>query len=91
MEDDEVVKTAETLYKNLINENVDVLMDDRIERPGVKFKDADLIGIPFHIVIGKKTLKEGLVELKSKKTKEIEKISPSKIVERMKSLIRQSC
>ena len=47
---------------------IDVLIDDRDERPGVKFKDADLIGIPLRITIGDKGLKEGKVELKARRT-----------------------
>jgi prolyl-tRNA synthetase len=50
------------------------LMDDRDERAGVKFKDADLIGIPIQLVIGEKNLKEGLVEIKDRKTKEVKKV-----------------
>jgi prolyl-tRNA synthetase len=49
-------------------------MDDRDERAGVKFKDADLIGVPIHIIIGEKNLKEGLIEIKDRKTKEIVKV-----------------
>jgi prolyl-tRNA synthetase len=52
----------------------DVLVDDRPERPGVKFKDADLIGIPLRVTIGGKGLKEGIVELKQRSQKEVVKI-----------------
>jgi len=51
-----------------------VLMDDRDERAGVKFKDADLVGIPWRIIIGEKNLKDGLVELKERKTGSVEKV-----------------
>jgi prolyl-tRNA synthetase len=84
MDDDDVLKTAESIYNQLKDKGIEVLLDDRKERPGIKFKDADLIGIPWQIVIGKKTLAEGLVELKSRKTKEIEKVSPAEAVDRMK-------
>ncbi len=53
----------------------DVLIDDRAERPGVKFKDADLIGIPLRLTIGGKGLKEGIIELKWRTQKEVAKIS----------------
>ncbi len=56
--------TAERLYDELLAAGVDVLLDDRDERPGVKFKDADLVGIPLRITIGEKTLKEDRVEVK---------------------------
>ena len=52
----------------------EVLIDDRDERAGVKFKDADLIGIPWRIVIGEKNLKDGMVEIKERKTGTIEKV-----------------
>ncbi|HEU5080436.1 MAG TPA: proline--tRNA ligase [Opitutaceae bacterium] len=52
----------------------DVLVDDRIERPGVKFKDADLIGIPLRITIGGKGMKEGIIELKARAQKDVTKI-----------------
>jgi prolyl-tRNA synthetase len=53
----------------------DVLIDDRMERPGVKFKDADLIGIPLRLTIGGKGLKEGIVELKRRSSKDVAKVS----------------
>jgi prolyl-tRNA synthetase len=68
--DPEVVKTAEKLYAHLEEEGVEVLYDDRDERPGVKFKDADLIGFPVRIVVGSKSLAEGNVELSLRKDKE---------------------
>jgi prolyl-tRNA synthetase len=60
---------ARKLYQALIDQGVDALLDDRDERPGVKFKDADLIGIPYRITIGKK-LPQGLVELVNRRTHE---------------------
>lgn len=83
MDDEEVLNTSEAVYERLKKSGMEIIMDDRTERPGVKFKDADLIGIPWQVIIGKKTLEEGLVELKSRKTGEAEKISPSGIVERL--------
>jgi prolyl-tRNA synthetase len=82
----EVSSTSEHIYEQLNSSGIRVLMDDRDERPGVKFKDADLIGIPWQIVVGKKGLKDGVVELKSRMTKEIEKLSPSDVVERFKGI-----
>ena len=55
---------GDALYDELTAAGVEVLYDDRDERPGVKFKDADLIGVPFRIAVGKKGLAEGVVELK---------------------------
>jgi prolyl-tRNA synthetase len=61
----------------------EVLMDDRDERAGVKFKDADLIGIPIQMVIGEKNLKDGLVEIKDRKTREITKVKVGEVAERI--------
>ena len=69
--DAEIDKTAEEVYRALWNEGIDTLLDDRDERPGVKFKDADLIGVPFRITVGKKALAQGKVELRSRKTGEM--------------------
>ena len=60
----ETMKAAETIYDQLQAAGVDVLLDDRDQRPGVKFKDADLIGIPLRVVVGGKGLKDGIVEVK---------------------------
>ena len=67
---------------------IDVLVDDREERPGVKFKDADLIGIPFRVVIGEKGLKEGLIECKNRRTGEVEKLPLAQAAEEIALRIR---
>ncbi len=85
MGDPKTVETAEGLYKDLRESGLDVLMDDRDERAGVKFKDADLIGIPLQVIIGEKNLKEGLVELKDRKTKENVKVKVEELIERIKA------
>lgn len=84
MNDPKTVETAEQLYKELKAEGTDVLMDDREERAGVKFKDADLIGIPVQIIIGEKNIKEGLVEIKDRKTKEAVRVKVEEVSERIK-------
>ena len=61
-------KLADKLAGELADEGVDVLIDDRDERPGVKFKDADLAGIPLRLTIGEKALEQGGVEFKARKT-----------------------
>jgi len=61
-------EAANALYDALVAEGVEVLLDDRDERPGVKFKDADLIGIPFRVTVGPKGLSEGKVELLRRST-----------------------
>ncbi len=77
----EIEEAAERVYGDLWNNSIDTLLDDRDERPGVKFKDADLIGIPFRITIGKKALAEGKVELRDRKTKEVKLVEIAGIVE----------
>ncbi|OGL46156.1 MAG: proline--tRNA ligase [Candidatus Schekmanbacteria bacterium RBG_16_38_11] len=77
----ETLEISERIYKGLLDKGVEVLLDDRDERPGVKFKDSDLIGIPLRITIGEKSLKEGKVEIRERKTKEIKKIEKDKVVE----------
>jgi prolyl-tRNA synthetase len=62
--------TAEELYESLQHAGISVLFDDREERAGVKFNDADLIGCPVRITVGEKGLKEGMVELKPRMEKE---------------------
>jgi prolyl-tRNA synthetase len=74
------METAGRFYRELTEKGFDVLMDDREERAGVKFKDADLIGIPTQIIIGEKNLKEGLVEIKDRKTKETTKKKIDEVV-----------
>jgi prolyl-tRNA synthetase len=74
---------AEDMYTALEEKGFEVLMDDRDERAGVKFKDADLIGIPYRIILGEKNLKEGLVELKERKTGQVEKVKVEEAVEKV--------
>lgn len=68
-------QTADKIYSELTEMGLEVLLDDRPERPGVKFKDADLIGIPYRITIGEKLLAQNKVEIKKRNKKEIEVIN----------------
>lgn len=70
-DDPEVQKVAQELYQNLKVQGIEALMDDRNESAGVKFKDADLLGIPYRIQIGKKGLTKGEVEIKERKSGQI--------------------
>ena len=69
-QDEAVQKTSEQLYGELQARGVDVLFDDRDERPGVKFNDADLIGIPLRLTVGKKGLEQGKIELSLRRDRE---------------------
>ncbi len=69
--DAESTAKAEEIYENLRKAGVEVVIDDRNERPGVKFKDADLIGYPLRVVVGPKTLAAGNIEVKARRTGEV--------------------
>ena len=73
MKKDVQKETAEEIYNKLLEEKVEVLYDDRIERPGVKFNDSDLIGLPIQIIVGRKA-DEGIVEIKVRRTGEREEV-----------------
>ena len=76
---------AEELYSAMQSADISVLFDDRDERAGVKFNDADLIGCPIRVTVGEKGLKEGMVELKLRKVKENQLVPVEKIVEEINS------
>jgi prolyl-tRNA synthetase len=82
--DVEIEATAERVYRDLWAHGVDTLLDDRDERPGVKFKDADLIGIPVRITSGKKALAQGKVELRNRQTTEMTLVEVADIVDAVK-------
>ncbi|MBF0519730.1 MAG: proline--tRNA ligase [Nitrospirae bacterium] len=81
-------QAAEDIYSSLAANSVEVLLDDRDERAGIKFKDADLIGIPLQVVIGSKGLKENVVEIKIRKSKESLKVAPERVLETVMDLIK---
>jgi prolyl-tRNA synthetase len=82
-----VAATASDLERQLEETGIEVLLDDRDERPGVKFNDADLIGIPYQVVIGEKGLAQGQVELKERRTSTVTKRAPSELVSHLKELL----
>ena len=90
-DDPDTQEITENLYQTLSDNSIEVLLDDREERPGVKFKDADLMGIPFQVIVGPKGLVDGKVELKARRggskdliaLTEAEKFVQSKIQEEM--------
>ncbi len=69
--DEKIAEAAESLYRELLADNIEVILDDRDERPGVKFKDADLLGIPLRVMVGMAFSKEGRVEIRSRKNGEV--------------------
>jgi prolyl-tRNA synthetase len=82
--DERLRETADKLYKDLQRAGLDALLDDRDERAGVKFKDADLIGIPYRITLGKKVA-DGIVELFERETKKSEDVKLSDVVARVQA------
>ncbi|MBI5865611.1 MAG: proline--tRNA ligase [Planctomycetes bacterium] len=89
--DEHVARTAAELHDQLAAAGVDVLLDDRDERAGFKFKDADLIGVPIRVVVGKKSLAEGQVEITLRRTPgEKQLASPASAVEAVRDLIRNA-
>ena len=81
---------AEEIYSDLQLAGIDVLLDDRDERPGFKFKDADLIGIPLRIVVGSKNLAEGKVELKDRKTGIVELLPVAEAVAKVQAQVKEA-
>lgn len=79
VKDPKSLEVCEKLEKELNAKGYDVFIDDRDERPGVKFKDADLLGMPTRIVIGKKGLDNNEVEVVNRRTKEVQKLAPDAV------------
>jgi len=90
MKDEKVREAAEKIYSDLIAKGHEVLWDDREESPGVKFKDADLIGIPYRIVVGAKGLAEGKVEFKERKSGKMWKVDLGSILEEVEKIHREA-
>jgi prolyl-tRNA synthetase len=88
-DDPEVAKAAEDIYNKLQKNKIDVLLDDRILRAGAKFKDADLIGIPIRITVGKKSIAEGNIEIKLRRESENEKVKIENVPVRVTELINK--
>lgn len=88
MKDETQVKIAESIYETLKSSGVEVLLDDRNERPGVKFKDAELIGLPFGITVGKRA-PEGIVEFKTRKTGEKEELTVEAAIAKVAMLVKE--
>lgn len=87
--DEQSRTTAENLYTQLLTAGVETLLDDRDERPGVKFKDADLLGTPLRVTIGAKSLARGMVELKRRTEKQATEVGVGQILETLVSLSRE--
>ncbi len=82
----EIKEASERIYTALLDAGVDVILDNRDERPGIKFKDADLIGIPLRITVGTK-IRDGSVDIKLRKSHETILVKEEKVVEKVKEII----
>lgn len=89
VKDESVRRASESLYVDLSEKNIEVILDDRDERVGVKFMDADLIGIPLRVTIGSKKLSQETVEVKIRKSGEVLDVSLEGIVEFIARFIRE--
>jgi prolyl-tRNA synthetase len=88
-EDEEVKRVAEQLYDQLREKGAEVLYDDRDERPGVKFKDADLIGLPVRLVVGAKSLADGKVEVSLRRDREKHLVTVAEAVSKVFELLER--
>jgi len=92
-DDQNVAQAAENIYQQLLSKGIDVLLDDRLLRGGVKFKDADLIGIPVRVTVGRKSVAEGNVEIKLRAESQSQKVpiekATNKTIELVNSLKEQ--
>ncbi|EHQ91370.1 proline--tRNA ligase [Desulfosporosinus youngiae] len=85
-----VVETADKLYQELKSLGVEVVLDDRDERAGVKFKDADLVGYPLRVTLGSKTLANGQVELRERKSGETQLVKAEDLAQQVKTMIEKA-
>jgi prolyl-tRNA synthetase len=85
--DEKAKGVSQNLESQLEAQGYDVFIDDRDERPGIKFKDADLLGMPVRIVIGKKGLESNEIEVVDRRTKNVNKVTPEAVMEKVKSIL----
>ncbi len=90
MKDDQVREAGENLYQELKDLGVEVIIDDRNERPGVKFKDADLVGYPLRITLGSKTLANGEVELRERRSGEGRLVKVNEVASLVQDIIEKA-
>lgn len=89
VKDETQMNIANKIYEELKAKKIEVVLDDRDERAGVKFKDADLIGFPYRITVGK-TILDGVVEFKPRNSKEIEKITPEEAISKITKIVEDT-
>ena len=85
--DSRMMDLAERIYADLVGAELEVLYDDRDLRAGVKFKDADLLGLPLRVTVGSRALKDGVVEIRRRRTREECAVAPGEVAPRLRSLL----
>jgi prolyl-tRNA synthetase len=85
-----IQQATDDLYRDLRERGIEVLLDDRDERPGVKFKDADLIGVPLRVTIGPKSLEKGCVEARRRSDGTMEEIPVAEASRKIESVVREA-
>ena len=88
--DKAIQEVSDRLYQELQKRSIEVLLDDRDERPGVKFKDADLIGIPLRLTVGAKGLEKGRVELRWRRDGKVDEIVVDEASQKVQSIVKQA-
>jgi prolyl-tRNA synthetase len=88
--DQAIQAVSDRLYQELQKRGIEVLLDDRDERPGVKFKDADLIGIPLRLTVGAKGLEKGRVELRWRRDGKVDEILLDEALQKVQSIVKQA-
>jgi len=86
-EDTEVAKAGESVYEQLTAAGIEVIIDDRAERAGVKFRDAELTGIPLRVTVGKRGLAEGMVEITRRATGETVSVALGDVLPRVRDAL----
>ena len=87
VEQEDVKNEADSLYELLTSNGANVLYDDRIESPGVKFNDADLIGLPIRLVVSARNIDQGVIEVKKRSDSDAVKISKDEVVKYVTNLL----
>jgi prolyl-tRNA synthetase len=88
---DETMRTVgDELYRQFVAAGVEVLYDDRDERAGVKFKDADLLGIPYRVTVGSRAIREGQVEIRNRRTQEDALVPIAETVPHVQALLTET-
>ncbi|GAB4367985.1 MAG: proline--tRNA ligase [Deltaproteobacteria bacterium] len=89
MKEEALVREAERIGTALTERGIEVLLDDREERPGIKFKDADLVGIPVRVTLGEKNFRAGYAEIRDRRTGETERIERNALIDRIRETVER--